>query len=135
MNQPQSDNQTATSPTSTPPGNSSSNFFSDWRVRVGLLVGTVGGLILSLFLVGFFWPHWLAGLGMRSWSSHANATPIECMMRDTNDDGYVSCSAMLKGEVVPLECGASVFNIGCRVNYGAAAAPPVRANKANGRGG
>jgi hypothetical protein len=72
-------------------------------------------------LIAFFWAHMVAGLGMRVWSNSSGATPIECMMRDTNGDEYVSCSAILHDQVVPLECGSSIFNIGCRINYGAAA--------------
>lgn len=104
----------------------SASIFSSRRVRVGLITTAVVSITLSLFLLIFFWHHIIAGMGMRSWASHASATPIECMIKDTNNDGYVSCSAMLQREVVPLECGASIFNIGCRVNYGAAAAPQVR---------
>lgn len=100
--------------------------FSNWRVKAGVVGTVVVSALVGLFLLVFFWQHSIAGIGMRSWSSHAGATPIECMIKDTNNDGYVSCSAMLQGEVVPLECGSSIFNIGCRVNYGAAAAPPVR---------
>lgn len=99
---------------------------SKWKIRAGFVSAAVVAIAIALFAVNFFWHHWIAGFGMKSWASHAGASPIECMIKDTNSDGYVSCSAMLQGEVVPLECGASIFNIGCRVNYGAAAAPPVR---------
>ncbi|MDY6939499.1 MAG: hypothetical protein SWY16_17850 [Cyanobacteriota bacterium] len=101
-------------------------FFSNWKVRgvfIGILVLTLG---LGGFLLKFFWNHIVAEQGMRIWSASANARPIECMIKDTNADGYVSCSATLDEEIVPLECGASIFNIGCRINYGAAAAPPLR---------
>ncbi|MEQ9551242.1 MAG: hypothetical protein RIM23_16720 [Coleofasciculus sp. G3-WIS-01] len=104
----------------------SGNFLQNWKFKAGLISTAVVSIFLGLFLLVFFWHHIVAGMGMSSWSSRAGAEPIECMMKDTNDDGYVSCSAMLKGEVVPLECGVSVFNIGCRVNYGAAAAPTLR---------
>lgn len=94
----------------------------NWKVLLGLvLVALLGTGILF-----FSWGHLMADLGMNVWSSKADASPIECMFQDTNDDKYISCSAMLNDEVVPLECGSSLFNIGCRVNYGAAAAPPVR---------
>lgn len=104
----------------------SGNFLQSWKFKAGLISTAVVSIFLGFFLLVFFWQHIVAGMGMGSWSSRAGAEPIECMMKDTNDDGYVSCSAMLKGEVVPLECGVSVFNIGCRVNYGAAAAPTLR---------
>lgn len=142
MTEPQSETQNTVPVTQTPAPpvaqtptpNRFQTIFSDWRVRLGVIGTAVGGLVLGLFLLVFFWQHSIAVMGMRSWSSHANATPIECMVKDTNDDGYVSCSSMLQGEVVPLECGASIFNIGCRVNYGAAAAPPVRSVNPNLRG-
>ncbi|HBB31022.1 MAG TPA: hypothetical protein DDZ80_19120 [Cyanobacteria bacterium UBA8803] len=102
------------------------SFLQNWKIRTGLIATAVVSMVVGLFLVVFFWPHMVAGMGMNTWSKRAGAHPIECMIRDTNNDGYVSCSAMLEGEVVPLECGASLFNIGCRVNYGAAAAPPLR---------
>lgn len=93
-----------------------------WQFKVGIVVST----LLAGFLLLFFWQHFVAELGMKAWSARAGAQPIECMIKDTNDDQYVSCSAMLKDQVVPLECGSSIFNIGCRVNYGSAASPNTR---------
>ena len=101
------------------------NYFSSWKIRAGLIGTALVAIFVGFFLLNFFWAHIVAGMGMKSWSERADAAPIECMIEDTNSDGYVSCSAMLRGEVVPLECGSSIFNIGCRVTYGAAA-PPVR---------
>ncbi|MBD2184592.1 hypothetical protein H6S82_16150 [Planktothrix sp. FACHB-1355] len=101
-------------------------FMSNWKIKAGLIGTALISLIIGVFVFNFFWSHIVAGMGMKDWSKRAGAAPIECMIKDTNDDGYVSCSAMLRGEVVPLECGSSIFNIGCRVNYGAAAAPQVR---------
>ena len=112
------------------------NFLQNWKIRTGLIVTALVSVIVGLFALVFFWQHMVAGMGMNAWSDRAGAKPIECMVKDTNNDGYVSCSAMLRGEVVPLECGSSIFNIGCRVNYGAAAAPPVRPYTVpNARGG
>ncbi len=92
-----------------------------WKVKVA----AIAVAIVAVGSILFFWAHIIAGFGLKAWSSRANANPIECMIQDTNDDSYVSCTALLDGEVVPLECGSSLFNIGCRVNYGAAA-PKVR---------
>lgn len=92
------------------------NLLGSWQVKVGL----VSAVLVAIALTVFFWQHEVASLGMKLWSSQAGATPIECMVKDTNGDEYVSCSAILNDQVVPLECGASVFNIGCRINYGAA---------------
>ena len=106
----------------------SGNFLQSWKFRAGLITTAIVSVFLGFFLLVFFWHHIVAGMGMKSWSSRAGAEPIECMMKDTNNDGYVSCSAMRNGDVVPLECGVSIFNIGCRVNYGAAAAPSLRSS-------
>ncbi|MDB9520273.1 hypothetical protein PN466_25335 [Roseofilum reptotaenium CS-1145] len=94
-----------------------SNILASWQLKVGL----VGAVLVTIALTVFFWQHEVAALGMRLWSRQAGATPIECMVKDTNGDQYVSCSAILNDQVVPLECGASIFNVGCRINYGAAA--------------
>jgi len=94
---------------------------SNWKVRLGL----VGAIIAALGLLIFFWPHWVAVLGMNSWAARAGYQPIECMLKDTNDDHYISCSAMSENQIVPLECSASVFNLGCRVRYGSSV-PPIR---------
>jgi hypothetical protein len=93
-----------------------------WQFKVGIVLS----ILLAGFFVWFFWPHLVAVQGMKAWSARAGADPIECMIKDTNNDQYVSCSAMLKDQVVPLECGSSIFNIGCRINYGAAASPNPR---------
>ncbi len=93
-----------------------------WQFKVGIVLS----VLLAGFFITFFWQHFVAVWGMKKWSARADAQPIECMIKDTNNDQYVSCSAMLKDQVVPLECGSSIFNIGCRINYGAAASPNAR---------
>ncbi|NJN75859.1 MAG: hypothetical protein HC796_06135 [Synechococcaceae cyanobacterium RL_1_2] len=97
-------------------------FVGGWKFKVSAILS----LLVGLGLVVFFWQHIIATIGMKAWSSRSGAQPIECMIRDTNTDHYVSCSAKLDGQIVPLECGADILNIGCRVNYGAAASPGVR---------
>ncbi|HEY9299869.1 MAG TPA: hypothetical protein VIQ31_26605 [Phormidium sp.] len=120
-------NPTVTTPYATQPVQAKVNgFLSNWKVKAGIIGTILAIFAIGIFTLNFFWAHIVAGMGMRDWSKQANAQPIECMIKDTNSDGYVSCSAMLKGAVVPLECGSSIFNIGCRVTYGSAAAPPVR---------
>lgn len=121
-NQPENNQEVASNNLST----KLTGVLQNWKVKTGLIVGVVISIVIGLFLINFFWAHIVAGIGMNSWSKRAKAAPIECMIKDTNNDGYVSCSAMLEGEVVPLECGASVFNIGCRINYGSAVAPRLR---------
>ena len=97
--------------------NTLGNILSSWKLKAALVVAP----ILAVLLFTFYWQHIIAVVGMKSWSSRSGAKPIECMVRDTNDDQYVSCSALLDQQIVPLECSASLFNIGCRVNYGTAA--------------
>lgn len=128
MSSPQLEKTNDTPPTPNSPVAKLRGILSDWRFKAGLIGTAIISAFLGLFLVVFFWQHLVAGMGIRSWSAHAGAKPIECMIKDTNSNGYVSCSAMLQGEVMPLECGANLLNIGCRVNYGAAAAPAVRSS-------
>jgi hypothetical protein len=97
--------------------NTLGNILGSWKLKVGLVVVP----ILGFLLFTFYWQHIIAVVGMKSWSARSGAKPIECMVRDTNDDQYVSCSSLLDQQIVPLECSASLFNIGCRVNYGTAA--------------
>jgi hypothetical protein len=94
---------------------------SNWKVRLGL----VGAIIAAFGLMIFFWPHLVAVQGMKTWAARAGYRPIECMLKDTNDDHYISCSAMSDNQIVPLECSSSVFNLGCRVRYGSSV-PPIR---------
>lgn len=99
-------------------------FFSSWKFKLAIIVV----FILFLSYVIFYWQHIMAVQGMKMWASHANATPIDCMMKDSNGDDYISCTAKLDDQVVPLECGTSLFNLGCRVNYGTAS-PSIRNNQ------
>jgi hypothetical protein len=97
--------------------NTVGNVLSSWKLKVGLAVAVLFGV----FLLTFYWQHIIAVVGMKGWSARSGANAIECMVRDTNDDQYISCSALLDQQIVPLECSSSLFNIGCRVNYGTAA--------------
>ncbi|WP_228057537.1 hypothetical protein [Tychonema sp. LEGE 07203] len=97
--------------------NSLGNILSSWKLKAGLAVAVLFGV----FLLWFYWQHIIAVAGMKSWASRSGAKAIECMVRDTNNDQYVSCSALLDQQIVPLECSSSLLNIGCRVNYGTAA--------------
>lgn len=96
-------------------------FFTSWRFK---LVAVISVLIMSLLFI-FYWQHLIAVMGMRIWVNHAQARAIDCMVRDTNEDEYISCTAMMSDQIVPLECGTSILNIGCRVNYGSAS-PSVK---------
>ncbi|MGF1493006.1 MAG: hypothetical protein ACFBSC_11255 [Microcoleaceae cyanobacterium] len=99
-----------------------SSFFNSWKFKLGVVVAVVAAI--GIFI--FYWPHLLATQGLKMWATQSNAEPLTCMVQDTNDDKYVSCSAKLDDQVIPLECGSSIFNIGCRVNYGSAAGRPLK---------
>jgi len=102
------------------------NILSSWKVRI-----TLGAIVLlGVGIFAFFYQHYVAELGMKMWTSSSGARPIECVLKDTNNDNYVSCSALLGDQVVPLECSSSLFNLGCRVNYGSAV-PNVKASRGN----
>ena len=91
-----------------------------WQFFVAIIIV----FIFAMGVLFYFWPNFLAEQGMNTWVSKVpsgEAEAVKCMMRDTNNDGYISCTALLNNQVVPLECGVSVFNIGCRVTYGSAA--------------
>ena len=100
-------------------------FFSSWKVKLALIIT----ILVGIFTLIFFWQHIVAVWGMKTWSSRSGAIPIECMIKDTNDDHYISCSAIRDEQIIPLECGINVLNLGCRVNYGTAASPPVSGRK------
>jgi len=117
---PTLDKETINSPTAV----TTNNFFSQWKFKI-----TIVGLLLLIFVsVLFYWQHIVAVMGMKSWVSHAEGKPIDCMIKDTNNDQYISCTAMVREQIVPLECGTSIFNMGCRVNYGSAS-PSFRTSK------
>ncbi len=99
-------------------------FFSSWKFKLGVVLTS----LVMFFLLVFFWSHLMVVTGMKLWAGSAEAKPIECMMKDTNGDEYISCTALLDGQVVPLECGTSILNLGCRVNYGTAS-PSIRSLK------
>ena len=79
--------------------NSLVNVLNSWKLKVGLAVA----VLFAVLLFAFYWQHMIAVVGMKSWSARSGAQPIECMVRDTNNDQYVSCSALLDQQIVPLE--------------------------------
>ncbi|HEY9865983.1 MAG TPA: hypothetical protein V6D21_17565 [Candidatus Obscuribacterales bacterium] len=99
---------------------------SNWIIRISL----VGIVVLGVGIFAFFYQHFVAEMGMKMWTKSSGARPIECVLKDTNNDNYISCSALLGDQVVPLECSSSLFNLGCRVNYGSAV-PNVKASRGN----
>lgn len=89
-------------------------FFTSWKVRLTLIIS----ILIGIFVFVFFWQHIIAVWGMKQWSARSGATPIECMIKDTDNNKYISCTAMKNDQFIPLECGTTLFNFGCRVNYG-----------------
>jgi hypothetical protein len=96
--------------------------FASWKFKLGVF----GVIFVFLAIIFIFWQHILAVTEMKIWASRTGAKPIECMLADSNRDGYVSCTALKGDTVIPLQCGASLFNTGCRVVYGA---PPEVVSK------
>ncbi|MEL7036224.1 MAG: hypothetical protein AAFO04_11475 [Cyanobacteria bacterium J06592_8] len=88
-------------------------FLSSWKLKLGLVVA--GILAIATAAIIFWYPHTVSTWGLKGWAAESGAEAINCMMRDTDNNGYVSCSAKIEQKVFPLECGASIFNIGCRV--------------------
>jgi hypothetical protein len=89
-------------------------FISHWKFKLSVVLISLVGI---LFII-FFWQHIIAVQGLRGWAKHAQAEVIDCMTQDTNGDQYISCTAKIDTQIVPLECGTSLLNMGCRVNYG-----------------
>lgn len=58
----------------------------------------------------------------RNWGEDVKS--VECMTKDSDSDGYVSCTVLLKSapaQPVPIECGTErgmSCNSGCRVATG-----------------
>lgn len=102
------------------------SFLGSWQFKV--IIGAIA--VLSLFWIIFTWQHIIAMQSLKGWANHAQAEAIDCMMQDSNNDKYISCSAKLDNQIVPLECGTSLFNMGCRVNYGSAS-PSVKKSNNN----
>ncbi len=80
-----------------------------------------GVLVFSLILLTLFWlygEHFVAVQSMNTWTNDVNGESVNCVFKDTDSNGYISCTAMVNKQLVPLECGTNIFNLGCRVsNY------------------
>ncbi len=106
------------------------NFFSSWKFKLILIFS----LIITVLSIIFFWQHIIAMQSLKGWAKHAEAEAIDCMIQDTNDDRYISCTAKVDNQIVPLECGTSLLNMGCRVNYGNASPSVKSQEKTTGEG-
>lgn len=88
-------------------------FLNSWKFKLGLVVA--GIVAIAIAVAAFWFPYWVSMQGLNRWVAESGAEAIDCMMRDTDNNGYISCSAKIDQKVFPLECGADIFNIGCRV--------------------
>lgn len=94
-----------------------SGLLSNWKLKAGIIGTILAIFAIGIFTLSFYWVNIVASTGLNNWSKLANAQPISCMMRDTDKNGYVSCTAKdleTKADL-RLECGSSIFNIGCRL--------------------
>jgi len=128
MSETQSEQTTNQSPTvvtptvTTPPTTkavpaTNNGFLSNWKLKGGIIGTILAIFAIGIFTLSFYWVNIVATTGLKNWSKLANAQPISCMMRDTDNNGYVSCTAKdleTKADL-RLECGSSIFNIGCRL--------------------
>ncbi len=89
-------------------------FLKSWKFKLGVVLAGIIAIGVGIFI--FYYPYWIAMTGLTRWSEESGSQAIDCMMRDTDNNKYISCSARIDQKVFPLECGASLFNIGCRVS-------------------
>jgi len=55
---------------------------------------------------------------------HTNPTAVNCMDYDTDDNGYVSCDAIVDGRAVSLECSKNLsWNSDCKLRGFASVGP------------
>ena len=86
---------------------------SGWKWKLPVLVV----LICTSIFFFFYGQHFMAVKSMNAWANDVSGKPVNCVFRDTDSNGYISCTAMVNEKLVPLECGTNIFNLGCRVNY------------------
>ena len=84
------------------------------------------GMVLSLLVVGAAAVNWVFGIAF-GYKSRAEASaeeylttvrvphgPPQCMKRDSDNDGYISCSYESEGRIMAIEC-AYMLDDGCRL--------------------
>jgi prepilin-type N-terminal cleavage/methylation domain-containing protein len=57
---------------------------------------------------------------LQEFSHTADITPIGCASRDTDGDGYISCTARdnVTKQLIDVQCASSPFNSGCKLSKG-----------------
>lgn len=101
----------------------------------------IGGLILAIPLVltlvwqgkGLLFDERFAESELRDYLAkmYADKSVLgqDCVGRDTDGDGYVSCTARVRGkdgleETLALECASTLLNSGCKTRVGVIRAGP-----------
>ena len=96
------------------------SMIKNWKLLLGLLIS----LLLATIFFWFYAQHFVAVRSMNTWAKDVQGEPVNCVFRDTDGNGYISCTAKVNEQLVPLECGTNIFNMGCRVNYGGSLSVP-----------
>ena len=63
----------------------------------------------------------------------ARERTVSCMNVDTDQNGYVSCDAVVDGRALPIECAANAGCIGCVCNEGCKARTVVQIQQGSGQ--
>lgn len=87
-------------------------------ILIGIaLVGILVAVIISIF-IRFQSPMATPEELLQEFSHNANITPIGCSDKDTDWDGYVSCTARdnITKQLVDVQCASSYFNSGCKLS-------------------
>ncbi|MBI4449497.1 hypothetical protein HY634_00380 [Candidatus Uhrbacteria bacterium] len=100
-------------------------------MKVWVLVGGALALVATLVVLAagksYFFDERNAESELRDYlgTMYADKTVLgqDCVGRDTDGDGYVSCTARVKGkdgpeETLALECAAGFMNSGCKARIG-----------------
>jgi len=100
-------------------------------MKVKALVGAVIALVVALIVLSagksYFFDQRNAEKELREYIAkmYADKTVLgeDCVGRDTDNDGYVSCTARVRGkdgheETLTLECAAGFLNNGCKTRTG-----------------
>lgn len=102
-------------------------------MRVKVLLGGAAAVIVTVIVLAagksYFFDERNAEKELREYVAKMYADKIvlgqDCVGRDTDGDGYVSCSARVRGrdekaleETLALECAAAFTNSGCKTRTG-----------------
>ncbi|MDO8598679.1 MAG: hypothetical protein Q7S02_01065 [bacterium] len=95
-----------------------------------IVVGVIAAVVLvvvSVFFKSYLFDERFARSELSEYLTSMYADRVvlgtQCTGRDTDGDGYVSCTARVRGkdspeELLALECASDVFNSGCKPRIG-----------------